>query len=163
MQINELVRLQEMVVSQETMPEIKRGIMDLFKKNPIGELREEQLLEVLRFMHKVKMEMAKVRAPHIISAARYQEMAKEAKTRQDLIFLVMKLGSNLINDFNRLAATSSKEVVDFIERAKFHAVAISDKLMEEIGGQALPDTDRIDAEYNPVEKVFENRFTGQDH
>ena len=161
MKIEDLLTLKEMAISKENMPVIKKKLVDFFRKTPLEKLREEQLLEVVRFLHWFKMEQAKIRAPSRLNIIKYEEIAKVSKTRQGLIVLITEMFTGVLNELNKIAVTSSSEVCKFVEKAKYHLEALASETLEEISGQSLPvNTQEIDADFSSVGEVFTSRVCG---
>ena len=158
MKTNDLLTLKELAVSEENMPVIKKRLIDFFRETPLEKLKKEQLLEVAKFLHWFSMEKAKIRAPSTLSVIKFEEITKVSKTRQELILLITNLFTGVLNELNKIAAISTREVCNFVDKAKYCAEALAIQTLEEISGQSLPaNTQEAEADFNPIDEVFQNR------
>jgi len=113
-----LPRLREKTPCQKSKSSLKKRLIAFFRKTPLEKIQEEQLLEKIRDLHWLTMERAKIRAPNILNAIRFEEITKESRTHQESIILATRMITCLLNELNRLAAVSPQEADDFIEKAK---------------------------------------------
>ena len=161
MKTTDLLTLKELAVSEENMPVIKKKLIDFFRETPLEKLRKEQLLEVAKFLPWFSMEKAKIRAPSMLSVIKFEEITKVSKTRQELIILITNMFTGVLNDLNKIAAISTREVCNFVDKAKYCAEALAIQTLEEISGQSLPvNTQEAETDFNPVDEVFQNRVYG---
>ena len=161
MKTKDLLSLKELAVSEENMPVIKKRLIDFFRETPLEKLRKEQLLEIAQFLHWFSMEKAKIRAPNMLSIIKFEEITKVSRTRQELILLITNLFTGVLNELNKIAATSTREVCNFVEKAKYCAEALATHTLEEISGQSLPaNTQEVEADFNTVDEIFKGRVCG---
>jgi hypothetical protein len=121
----DLPGLGKKVTFKKNMSFLTKRLVDFFRENPLEKTQEEQLLEKIRDLHRLTMEKAKIHAPNILRTIRFEEAAKESRTRQEFLILATNMITCLLNELNQIADTSTQETNDFIEKAKSSLNAIA--------------------------------------
>jgi hypothetical protein len=159
---NELAELKELPLSMENIPQIKRRLRDIFRPDLMEELHKEKALEMVRFVYDLRIKMAQVCATQIIRAREKEALEEFYRSCQELIVKIAKTYTHYNNELCKLAAVSNKDGGKFAGRAQYCLNALSEDALEQISGKVLPpaNSQEVEVEYDPVEEVFQNRFTG---